>query len=89
MLPKRQHLPSHVPLQVPCTIKTTYSCNKVTTEENTMVITTNGVLNAVDSALRITYGPQVSGAAACIMQVACCHAPTADMAAKSCWERYA
>lgn len=47
-----------IQVKVPCTIRTTYSCNKVTTEDNTMIITTNGVLNAVDSALRITYGPQ-------------------------------
>jgi hypothetical protein len=61
-----------LPPQVPCTIKTTYSCDKVTTEANTMIITTNGVLNAVDSALRITYGPQV-GSSAVIYTIACRH----------------
>ncbi|WIA16131.1 hypothetical protein OEZ85_012849 [Tetradesmus obliquus] len=47
-----------IQVKVPCTIKTTYTCDKVTTEDNTMIIQTNGVLNAVDSALHITYGPQ-------------------------------
>jgi hypothetical protein len=54
---KWQRLPSNVALlQVPVTIKTTYTCDKVTTEDNTMIIKTNGVLNSVDSALYITYG---------------------------------
>ncbi|WIA16129.1 hypothetical protein OEZ85_012847 [Tetradesmus obliquus] len=47
-----------IQVKVPCTIVTTYTCDKVTTEANTMIMQTNGVLNAVDSMLRITYGPQ-------------------------------
>jgi hypothetical protein len=46
-------------MQVPCTIRTTYSCGKVTNEENSLVIKTEGVLTGMDSDLRITYGPQV------------------------------
>jgi hypothetical protein len=48
----------HLLLQVPVTINTYYTCNKVTSEDNTMIIQTNGVLNAIDSNLPISYGPQ-------------------------------
>lgn len=45
-------------LQVPMTIKTTYTCGRVDTIENTAIIQTTGVLNAVESNLKIIYGPQ-------------------------------
>lgn len=47
-------------MQVPVTVKTYYTCDQVTTEDNTIIIQTQGVLNAVDSNLQITFGPQVS-----------------------------
>lgn len=40
------------------TIKTTYTCGKVTTDENTAIIKTTGVLSAIESNLKVIYGPQ-------------------------------
>jgi hypothetical protein len=45
-------------LQVPVTINTYYTCDNVTTENNTMIIQTDGVMQAIESNLRISYGPQ-------------------------------
>ncbi|WIA32552.1 hypothetical protein OEZ86_003360 [Tetradesmus obliquus] len=53
-----QQIPALTAQTVPCKNKTTYSCGKVTTEDNTMILTTSGVLTGVDSDLRVTYGPQ-------------------------------
>lgn len=41
------------------TIKTYYTCDKVESADNTMIIQTQGVLNSVDSNMDVTYGPQV------------------------------
>lgn len=43
--------------QVPVTITTKYTCDYTTTQPNTAVITTQGVLNAVESSLQVVYGP--------------------------------
>lgn len=46
-------------LQVPIKVKTYYTCDYTTTEDNFAIIQTQGVMTSVDSDLSITYGPQV------------------------------
>lgn len=52
------HSNSPTRIQVPVTVKTTYTCDKVETASNTAIIRVEGVLNTAESNLVITYGPQ-------------------------------
>ena len=44
--------------QVPITVKTTYTCNNVTTQQNTVILKTSGVVKPTANNLKISYGPQ-------------------------------